>query len=94
MEIYKQFRALEVPRSYPDVVFCLWVVEFGQTPINEAQLGFSKISKRIPVNDRMTNFAVFVINHHVVRFDISVHDPFGMAIVKSLCKGSELSYCR
>lgn len=50
-----KFRALEVPRGNSYIVLLPRVVEFGQAPIDEAQL------------------ASLVVNHHVVRLDVSVH---------------------
>ena len=29
LEIYKKLRSFKVARGHPDVIFCLWVVEFG-----------------------------------------------------------------
>lgn len=35
LKVYQQLWALEIARSHPDVVFCLWVVKLSQTPVNE-----------------------------------------------------------
>jgi hypothetical protein len=36
LEIYQEFGAFEVAGRHTDIVFDLWMVELGQTPINES----------------------------------------------------------
>ena len=47
--IYEQLGSLEVPGRHPDVVLLVGVVELGQAPVDEAQLGgqISAFSHRV-----------------------------------------------
>ena len=38
MKVDKKLGSFEVTRGYADVIFCLGVVEFGETPVDEAEL--------------------------------------------------------
>jgi hypothetical protein len=38
LEIYKEFWSFEIPGRDTDIVFCLWVVKFRETPIDESEL--------------------------------------------------------
>lgn len=82
LEVDKQFWSLEVPRGYPDVVFRLWVVELSETPVNEAELkgGQHKALRGL----RITCLSVLMVNHDVVRLDITMHNTLGVTKVQSL----------
>ena len=64
------------------------MVELCQTPVNQAQLRWEELV----VMDEMfggnpwnlTNLALLVVNHDVVRLDISVHDALAVAEVQCL----------
>lgn len=45
LEIYQQLRTFKVSRCNTNVVLCSRVVEFGQTPVNQAQLDASISTK-------------------------------------------------
>jgi hypothetical protein len=56
LHVNQQLRTFEIARSDANIVVLVGVIEFGETPINQAQL------------------SSFVVNHDIVRLDISVHD--------------------
>ena len=66
LHINKQLWTLEIARGNAYVVVLVWVVKFGQTPINKSQL------------------PVFVIDHNVVWFHVTVHDAFTVAEIQRL----------
>jgi len=68
LEVDEQFWALEVAGCDTNVVEGSRDVEFGETPVDEAQR------------------TALVIDHDVVRLDITVHDTAGVAVVKGTKK--------
>lgn len=89
LEIHQQLGTLEIARSDTDIVFRALVVEFSQTPINQAKLE-NQLDSKIPnplepgINLKSTYLALLVINHDVVRLHIAVHDTLAVAEVERL----------
>lgn len=59
------------------------MIKLSQAPVDESELGSISAHEQEGYNDGI-DLAVFVINHNIVGFDISVHDAVGMAKVKGL----------
>lgn len=91
--VHQELGAFEVARGHPHIVLLSRVVELSQTPVDKAQLqrgekGSVKTQKD-PGSDCwtsgiVTHLAVFVVNHHIVRLHVSMHDPHAVAVVQGL----------
>ena len=66
LQVDEEFGSFEISGSDTDIVLLTWMVELGETPVDESQL------------------AVGVVNHDVVRLDISVHDALAVAEIEGL----------
>jgi hypothetical protein len=74
LEVYKQLRAFEIARRDTNVVFCLGMIKFGETPIDKSQLNGEGQDGTIV--REITHFAMLMVNHDVMRFYVSMHDAF------------------
>lgn len=83
LEVDKELRALEVAGRNTDVVFSAGVVELSKTPVDESQL--VRVSMNVKhVGCGGADLALFMIDHDVVRFDVSVHNTLAVAEVQGL----------
>ena len=73
LEVYKQLWAFEIA-SDTNIVFCLGMIKFGKTPIDKSQLNGE--GQHGTVARELTHFAVFMVNHDIMRLYVSMHDPF------------------
>jgi hypothetical protein len=65
------------------------MIEFCQTPIDKTKL--PHISTCPSMTMRSTHLSILVIDHNVMRLNISVHDTFAMAEVESLYSVSHIT---
>lgn len=85
LEVDEQLRALEVAGRDADVVLGPWVVELGQTPVDEAELRAKLASgTREAGADGTACLLVLMVDHNVVRLDVAVHDALAVAVVEGL----------
>jgi len=82
LEVDEELGTFEVAGGDADVVLCALMVEFGETPVDETELDIIMLEAVERCGARMTYLSLLVIDHHVVRFDISVHDAFAMTEVE------------
>ena len=66
LQVDEEFGSFEISGSDADIVLLTWMVELGETPVDESQL------------------AVGVVDHDVVRLDISMHDALAVAEIEGL----------
>jgi hypothetical protein len=60
------------------------MIEFGQTPIDEAQLQRNMFKGPLELRRISTDLAMFMIDHNIMGLNITMHDALGMTIVKCL----------
>jgi len=85
LEVDEQLRALEVAGGDADVVLGTWVVELGQTPVDEAELR-ERLARQDSErkSDGTACLLVLMVDHNVVRLDVAMHDALAVAVVESL----------
>lgn len=62
------------------------MVKLGEAPIDKSKLYASRQMDG-SLQCEFPYFSRFVINHHVVWFNVAMHDAFGMAEIESLQSG-------
>ena len=65
------------------------MVEFGQSPIDQSQLGTEKLGQTWICATGFAYFTMLVVYHDIMGFDVSMHDTLGVAIVQGLEEGEE-----
>ena len=85
LEIDQQFRSLEVSRRNTNVVLCSLVVKFGQTPVDKSELCTNKSAKwSLHRVSRLSYLPTLVVDHNIMRLDVSVHYALRMAEIERL----------
>ena len=84
LKINKQLRTLEIARCHAHVVLSARVIEFSQTPIDKTQLHVVSMPHKRFCTASNVHLSVLMIDHNVMRFDISMHDALAVAEVQSL----------
>ena len=86
LEVHKQLGTFEVARCHANIVCCPWMVELGQTPIDQTKLGARLETAQS--DDVKTNLPPLVVYHYIVWFHVTVHYSLGVAIIQGL-RGNE-----
>jgi hypothetical protein len=68
-----------------DIIFCSWMVELGQTPVDKSKLCWVMNAGLKSFNlVWLSHLSVFMVNHYIVRSYISVYNAVTVGKIQSL----------
>jgi hypothetical protein len=73
LEINEKLGAFEVAGSHTDIVLCSSMIEFSQTPVNQAELQSHLLFTISHNTQTRTNLTLLVVNHDIVGLHVPVH---------------------